>query len=75
MVDQSLPDHLPTISTLRTLFTRYLDLNAVPRRNFFQYMRYFNDDELEREKLDDFLSLEGAVSLGPLILANLSDVE
>ncbi|TFK69170.1 riboflavin synthase domain-like protein [Pluteus cervinus] len=63
LTDQSLPDHLPTISTLRTLFTRYLDLNAVPRRNFFQYLRYFNDDELEREKLDDFISLEGADEL------------
>ncbi|KAF6749571.1 hypothetical protein DFP72DRAFT_539431 [Ephemerocybe angulata] len=61
--DQSLPDFLPEVSTLRTIFTRYLDFNAVPRRNFFQYMRYFTEDELETEKLDDFLSPEGSDEL------------
>lgn len=60
--DQSLPDHLPRISTLRTLLRRYVDINAVPRRSFFQYLRYFTSDELEQEKLDEFLSTEGAVS-------------
>lgn len=61
-LDQSLPDHLPSTTTLRSLFTRYVDFNAVPRRFFFQYLRYFTTDELEQEKLDEFLSLEGAVS-------------
>ena len=61
-LDQSLPSHIPSISTLRTLFMRYVDINAVPRRSFFQYLRYFTNDELEQEKLDEFLSMEGAVS-------------
>jgi sulfite reductase alpha subunit-like flavoprotein len=43
------------------LFTQYLDFNAVPRRSFFEYLRHFTSDELEREKLDEFLSREGAV--------------
>lgn len=64
--DQTLPDHLPPITTLRILFTRFLDFNAVPRRTFFQYLRYFTEDELEMEKLDEFLSLAGAVRT-PLI--------
>ncbi|KAI0776652.1 riboflavin synthase domain-like protein [Trametes elegans] len=58
--DQSLPDHLPTTTTLREIFTRYVDLNAVPRRSFFALLRHFAQDELEREKLDEFLTEEGA---------------
>src|SRR6266511_1496729 len=59
--DQSLPEHLPKFTTLRILFTRFLDFSAVPRRSFFQYLRYFTSTSMEREKLDEFLSLEGAV--------------
>lgn len=61
-VDQSFPDHVPGITTLRVLFTHYLDFNAVPRRPFFSLLRHFARDNLEREKLDEFLSVEGAVS-------------
>lgn len=62
--DQSLPAHLPPTLTLRTLFTKYLDVNAVPRRSFFSLLRYFTTDTLETEKLDEFLSPdpEGIVS-------------
>ncbi|KDR73969.1 hypothetical protein GALMADRAFT_250695 [Galerina marginata CBS 339.88] len=63
MQDQSLPDHLPKMTTLRILFTRFLDFNAVPRRSFFQFIRHFTSDELEREKLDEFLSQAGADEL------------
>jgi len=68
--DQSLPDHLPQVTTLRTLFTRFLDINAVPRRSFFQYLRYLTADDLEREKLDEFLSPDGAVGNISLTLAS-----
>lgn len=61
--DQSLPDHLPKVSTLRKIFTRYLDITAVPRRSFFSTLRHFASDELEIEKLDEFLSDEGADEL------------
>ncbi|TFY74580.1 hypothetical protein EWM64_g9432 [Hericium alpestre] len=61
LFDQSLPDHLPPVSTLRTLFSRYLDVNAVPRRSFFDLLRHFTTDDREREKLDEFVSTpEGA---------------
>ncbi|GBE87307.1 NADPH-dependent diflavin oxidoreductase 1 [Sparassis crispa] len=60
LLDQSLPDHLPHRTTLRALFTRYLDIGAVPRRSFFALLRHFVTDELEREKLEEFLSAEGA---------------
>ncbi|KAH8093162.1 riboflavin synthase domain-like protein [Cristinia sonorae] len=63
LTDQSLPDHMPRTITLRTLFSRYLDINAVPRRSFFSMLRYFVSDELEKEKIDEFLSPEGADEL------------
>jgi sulfite reductase alpha subunit-like flavoprotein len=59
--DQSLPDHLPQVSTLRSLFTRHLDINAVPKRSFFKVFKHFTTDEREREKLEEFSSPEGAV--------------
>ncbi|KAH9837670.1 riboflavin synthase domain-like protein [Rhodofomes roseus] len=61
--DQSLPLFLPTTTTLRTLFTKHLDISAVPRRSFFALLRHFVSDELEGEKLDEFLSEEGADEL------------
>ncbi|KAI0061316.1 riboflavin synthase domain-like protein [Artomyces pyxidatus] len=61
--DQSLPDHLPPVSTLRTIFTRYLDINAVPKRSFFRLFRNFTSDDREKEKLDEFVSPEGADDL------------
>ncbi|KAH9966182.1 riboflavin synthase domain-like protein [Lactifluus volemus] len=61
--DQSLPDHLPQVSTLRVLFSRHLDINAVPKRSFFQLLKHFATDEREREKLEEFSSPEGAEDL------------
>lgn len=62
LLDQSLPMHLPSVLTLRTLFTKYLDINAVPRRSFFSLLRHFATDTQEKEKLEEFASAEGAVS-------------
>ena len=59
--DQSLPNHLPQVSTLRALFTRHLDINAVPKRSFFRAFKHLATDEREREKLEEFSSPEGAV--------------
>lgn len=61
VIDQSLPDHMPHTITLREVFTRYLDISAVPRRSFFALLRHFTSDELECEKIAEFLSSEGAV--------------
>ncbi|KAI5984237.1 riboflavin synthase domain-like protein [Pisolithus marmoratus] len=63
MLDQTLPNRVPRISTLRILFTYHLDFNAVPRRSFFRALRYFTTDDMERERLDEFLSPEGADEL------------
>ncbi|KAH9919058.1 riboflavin synthase domain-like protein [Fomitopsis serialis] len=60
---QSLPQFLPPTTTLRTLFTKHLDISAVPRRSFFALLRQFVSDELEAERLDEFLSEEGADEL------------
>src|SRR6266404_9354236 len=62
IADQSLPDHLPRVSTLHALFTSHLDINAVPKRSFFQLLKHFAADEREREKLEEFSSPEGAVN-------------
>ena len=67
VIDQSLPDHLPTTTTIREIFTRYLDINAVPRRSFFELLKHFAQDELEIEKLGEFLSDEGAVGISDAI--------
>ncbi|KAH9072831.1 riboflavin synthase domain-like protein, partial [Lactarius deliciosus] len=61
--DQSLPDHLPRVSTLRSLFTSHLDINAVPKRSFFWFLKHFAADEREREKLGEFSSPDGAEEL------------
>ena len=47
---------------MREIFTRYVDINAVPRRSFFALLKHFAHDDMEREKLEEFLSEEGAVS-------------
>ncbi|KAF9265084.1 riboflavin synthase domain-like protein [Marasmius fiardii PR-910] len=61
--DQSLPEYLPRKLCLREIFTRYLDFNAVPRRSFFQYLRYFTKEEAEIERLDELLAESGADDL------------
>ena len=65
--DQSLPDHMPSSVTLREVFTRYLDITAVPKRSFFIFLRHSATDSLEQERLDEFLSEEGAVRNNPQI--------
>ena len=60
-LDQTLPDHLPPSALLRTIFTRYLDINAVPRYGFFEILHHFAGNSLEKEKLQEFITPEGAV--------------
>ncbi|KIJ54973.1 hypothetical protein M422DRAFT_221404 [Sphaerobolus stellatus SS14] len=61
--EQPLPKNVPHRTTLREIFTKYLDINAVPRRSFFDLLRYFTPDELEREKLEEFCTPEGQQDL------------
>ncbi|XP_060697241.1 NADPH-dependent diflavin oxidoreductase 1 [Hemiscyllium ocellatum] len=54
-----LPARLPQPCTVKYLLERYLDINCVPRRSFFDLLSYFSPDEMEREKLKEFSSAEG----------------
>ena len=60
-LDQTLPDYLPSSVTLRTIYTRYLNINAVPGYGFFEILHHFADNPLEKEKLQEFITPEGAV--------------
>ena len=37
----------------------YLDIQSVPSKSFFEYLRHFSEDETEREKLTEFCLPEG----------------
>ncbi|TKS84077.1 NADPH-dependent diflavin oxidoreductase 1 [Collichthys lucidus] len=55
----AVPARLPQPCTVRHLVESYLDINAVPRRSFFELLLTFATDELEHEKLMEFSSAEG----------------
>ncbi|KAL5496163.1 TAH18 [Sanghuangporus vaninii] len=59
----SIPETIPRRTTLRRLFTRHLDINAVPRRSFFKVLRHFATNEMEKEKLSEFCTTQGADEL------------
>ena len=45
--------------TVRDFVTKHLDINGIPRRYFWELMSQFTDDDLEREKLQEFCTAEG----------------
>ncbi|TMS07974.1 NADPH-dependent diflavin oxidoreductase 1 [Larimichthys crocea] len=53
------PARLPQPCAVRYLVESYLDINAVPRRSFFELLLTFATNELEHEKLMEFSSAEG----------------
>lgn len=57
--DIPLPTTLPDVCTVEYLLQHYMDINSVPRRSFFELLVYFADNELEKEKLEDFCTAEG----------------
>ncbi|KAF8532599.1 riboflavin synthase domain-like protein [Gautieria morchelliformis] len=61
--EQPLPANVPPVLTLREAFTRYLDINCVPRRSFFDLLRHFATEDLERDKLHEFCTSEGQEDL------------
>jgi sulfite reductase alpha subunit-like flavoprotein len=69
-LDQSLPRYLPEDITLREILRSHVNFRAIPRRSFFQYLRHFSKNEEEKERLDEFLSVEGAVG-NPLHLTSV----
>ena len=60
VLDMSLPA-LPQPCSVHYLIQNYLDINCVPRRSFFEFLLYFAEDEMEKEKLQEFCSSEGQV--------------
>jgi len=54
-----LPQGLPNPCTLRYLATHYLAITSIPRRYFFQLLSHFTNDELEKEKFEEFTTAEG----------------
>ncbi|WVQ75346.1 NADPH-dependent diflavin oxidoreductase 1 [Cryptococcus sp. DSM 104548] len=57
--EQPLPAHLPpsgTPTTLRSLLTNHLDIQCSPRKSFFEWLRRFSPEELEKERLDEFIA-------------------
>ncbi|WVQ83849.1 NADPH-dependent diflavin oxidoreductase 1 [Cryptococcus sp. DSM 104549] len=56
---QPLPAHLPragTTTTLRSLLTNHLDIQCSPRKSFFEWLRRFSPEEMERDRLDEFIA-------------------
>ena len=49
--------------TLNEIVRGYLDIQAVPKRYFFELLSYFTTSELESEKLKEFSSAEGQQDL------------
>ncbi|XP_071802445.1 NADPH-dependent diflavin oxidoreductase 1-like [Asterias amurensis] len=58
-----LPCLVPQPCTIRHLVTHLLDINSVPRRYFFELLSHFAEDELQREKFQEFASAEGQQDL------------
>jgi len=51
----------PHQCTVREFVTKHLNINGVPRRYFWELLSQFTDDDLEREKLQEFCTAEGQV--------------
>ncbi|GIY84929.1 NADPH-dependent diflavin oxidoreductase 1 [Caerostris extrusa] len=59
----SLPKINPYPCTVRQCASSYFDIMSVPRRSFFEIFRLFNQDELEKEKLEEFTTALGQEEL------------
>jgi len=51
------------VRTVDELVKNYFDLNSIPRVSFFEQLAKFATDELEKEKLEEFVSSEGREEL------------
>lgn len=61
--DVPLPSKIPSPCSIRWLVTNYLDINCVPRRSFFELLKYHAEDEMEKEKLEEFCTPQGQEEL------------
>lgn len=51
------------IQTIGDLVEKYFDLNSIPRMSFFEMLAELSNDEIEKEKLEEFLTVEGQEDL------------
>ncbi|GFT20663.1 NADPH-dependent diflavin oxidoreductase 1 [Nephila pilipes] len=49
--------------TVRQCATSYFDIMSIPRRSFFEIFQHFSQDELEKEKLEEFTTAAGQEEL------------
>ncbi|GLH06497.1 Uncharacterized protein GBIM_11995 [Gryllus bimaculatus] len=61
--DAPVPEVLQRPLTLKACVKQYWDLNMVPHRFFFKLLSHFTTNELEKEKLEEFVSVEGQQEL------------
>jgi len=57
------PSILPRPATVRQAVQSYFDIQAIPRRYFFELLSHFTEDELEAEKFMEFNTAEGQQDL------------
>ncbi|GFY68700.1 NADPH-dependent diflavin oxidoreductase 1 [Trichonephila inaurata madagascariensis] len=61
--DVPLPKMSTFPCTVRQCATTYFDIMSIPRRSFFEIFRHFSQDELEKEKLEEFTTAAGQEEL------------
>ncbi|XP_045108842.1 NADPH-dependent diflavin oxidoreductase 1-like [Portunus trituberculatus] len=54
---------LPTPCTMKECVQKYFDIQAIPKRYFFEMLSYFTKDEMEKEKFEEFTTAEGQQAL------------
>lgn len=58
-----LPKCLEKNCTVDDLVKKYFDIQSVPKRSFFEILRYFSRSDLEKEKLNEFCTPQGQEDL------------
>lgn len=58
-INVAVPQFFRTCRTVRETVEKFLDVESVPRRYFFELLSYFTTSELEKEKLLEFCSPAG----------------
>ncbi|KAG1654611.1 NADPH-dependent diflavin oxidoreductase 1 [Nymphon striatum] len=59
----SVPHQFTHPMSLEECIFKYMDIQAVPRRYFFEILKHFTESELEREKFEEFNAAEGQEEL------------
>lgn len=54
---------LPQPCTIRECVQKYWDIQSVPKRSFFELLQHFTEDELQKEKFEEFNMAQGQQDL------------